>query len=104
MFIENVRFDKDFAIHDKKKRMEEQYRKVLALEKQRLERLNRDAQRWEDMERQEMREDARMAYKTEVFKVGKKNASGYVSNNEFLSLKLLLKQHAIQSNHFRIRK
>lgn len=56
--------------------MEEQYRRDLALEKQRLERLNRDAQRWEQMETQEQREDQRMAYKTEVFKVGKKNTSG----------------------------
>eukprot|EP00331_Platyophrya_macrostoma_P028267 CAMPEP_0176436966 /NCGR_PEP_ID=MMETSP0127-20121128/18318_1 /TAXON_ID=938130 /ORGANISM="Platyophrya macrostoma, Strain WH" /LENGTH=201 /DNA_ID=CAMNT_0017820457 /DNA_START=71 /DNA_END=676 /DNA_ORIENTATION=- len=77
---ENERFDKDFAIHDKKRRMEEQYKKDLAMEKQRLERLNRDAQRWEEMAQQEAREDARMAYKTEVFKVGKKNTSGMPYN------------------------
>lgn len=74
--VENERFDKDFAVHDKQKRNQDMLTKEMIHEKHRLEALERDAKRWEAMEREEIRADQKQEYKKQIFLQGKHNMNG----------------------------
>jgi len=77
---ENERFDKDFAVHDRNKRMEDKYNKDIIYEKHRLANLERDSQRWEKMEHEQERANEIQEYKKKIFLQGKHNMSGMPFN------------------------
>jgi len=81
LFInENERFDKDFAVHDKNQRNQEKLAKEMIQEKHRLEALERDARRWEEMDRADIKAEQRQEYKKQVFTQGKHNMNGMPFN------------------------
>ena len=73
---ENDRFNKDVASYDKMKRLEQQQRKNMIMEKHKLAALERDAIRWERMEEEERRQEARQEFKRNVLLQGKRNMNG----------------------------
>lgn len=77
---EHDRFDKDFAAHDKRVREEEHQRKLEAIERKRVEKFERDLQRWKYMDQEENRENHRLEYMNEHYLTGKKNKGGAAYN------------------------
>lgn len=74
------RFDKDFASFDKKKREEEHQKRLEAIERKRVEKFERDLQRWKYMDDEESREKHRLEYMNEHYLTGKKNKGGAAYN------------------------
>lgn len=77
---EHDRFDKDFAAADKKKREEEYQRKLEAIERKRVEKFERDLQRWKYMDEEENREKHRLEYMNDHYLTGNKNKGGAAYN------------------------
>lgn len=74
------RFDKDFATHDKKVREAEYQKKLEVIERKRVEKFERDLQRWKYMDQEEEREKNRIDYMNEHYQTGKKNKGGAAYN------------------------
>eukprot|EP00344_Euplotes_crassus_P011915 CAMPEP_0196995542 /NCGR_PEP_ID=MMETSP1380-20130617/1623_1 /TAXON_ID=5936 /ORGANISM="Euplotes crassus, Strain CT5" /LENGTH=332 /DNA_ID=CAMNT_0042411217 /DNA_START=21 /DNA_END=1019 /DNA_ORIENTATION=- len=74
------RFDKDFASHDKKAREAEYQKKLEVIERKRVEKFERDLQRWKYMDQEEDREKNRIEYMNEHYQTGKKNKGGAAYN------------------------
>ena len=77
---EAERFDKDFASHDKKVREQEFQSKLEVIERKRVEKFERDLQRWKYMDQEEDREKQRLEYMNEHYLTGKKNKGGAAYN------------------------
>lgn len=77
---EAERFDKDFATYDKRKREEEYQKKLEVIERKRVEKFERDLQRWKYMDQEEDREKHRLQYMNEHYLTGKKNKGGAAYN------------------------
>lgn len=77
---EAERFDKDFASHDKKVREAEFQSKLEVIERKRVEKFERDLQRWKYMDQEEDREKNRLEYMNEHYLTGKKNKGGAAYN------------------------
>lgn len=60
--LENERFDKDFAVADKKKREYEQWQRDKIVERKRIECLERDTNKWDYQEKMEIRDQTIMAH------------------------------------------
>lgn len=74
------RFDKDFASYDKKVREQEHQRKLEVIERKRVEKFERDLNRWKYMDDEESREQHRLQYMNEHYLTGKKNKGGSAYN------------------------
>lgn len=77
---EAERFDKDFAAYDKKKREEEYQKKLEVIERKRVEKFERDLQRWKYMDQEEDRDKERLQYMNSHYLTGKKNKGGAAYN------------------------
>eukprot|EP01017_Pseudomicrothorax_dubius_P022565 TRINITY_DN24417_c0_g1_i1.p1 TRINITY_DN24417_c0_g1~~TRINITY_DN24417_c0_g1_i1.p1 ORF type:complete len:162 (+),score=33.58 TRINITY_DN24417_c0_g1_i1:282-767(+) len=80
MCTENERFDKDFAVYDKRERELQRERKQRAIEVHRLQIMERESLKWEEMDDALRREEQRRRYHSEVLKAGKRNANGLPFN------------------------
>ncbi|KAL4469373.1 hypothetical protein ABPG72_006009 [Tetrahymena utriculariae] len=81
LFIpENQRFDKDFSVFDKQQRDQRFATKEVTLEKHRIEALERESKRWEQMENQVNKEQVKRQFQAEVLKAGKRNTNGMPFN------------------------
>ncbi|KAM3142581.1 hypothetical protein pb186bvf_005240 [Paramecium bursaria] len=77
---ENERFDKDFAVADKRRREHEYVQKEQIKEKKRLEGLDRETRKWEYQEKIEQKEVTKMQSHTQQLTQGKRNANGLAYN------------------------
>jgi hypothetical protein len=77
---ESERFDKDFASADKRKREVDYQSKLEVIERKRVEKFERDLQRWKYMDDEEGREKHRLGYMNEHYLTGKKNTGGAAYN------------------------
>ena len=77
---EAERFDKDFASYDKKVREVEHQKKLETVERKRVEKFERDLQRWKYMDDEENRDKHRLEYMNEHYLTGKKNKGGAAYN------------------------
>lgn len=77
---EAERFDKDFATYDKRIREIEHQKKLEVIERKRVEKFERDLQRWKYMDDEEGREKHRLEYMNEHYLTGKKNKGGAAYN------------------------
>ncbi len=77
---EAERFDKDFATHDKKVREVEYQKKLEVIERKRVEKFERDLNRWKYMDQEEDRDKHRLEYMNEHYLTGKKNKGGAAYN------------------------
>jgi len=77
---EAERFDKDFATHDKKVREQQYQQKLEVIERKRVEKFERDLQRWKYMDQEEDREKHKIDYMNEHYQTGKKNKGGAAYN------------------------
>lgn len=93
---ENERFDKDFASYDKKVREQKFLSKEMINEKHRIEALEREAQKWEKIEKEAEKELIKKDYHRQVLQAGKRNMNGspfnpitleYENSNKGLELK-----------------
>jgi hypothetical protein len=78
--IEADRFDKDFAVADRRIREVEVEKKHSTFDKLRQERLQRDLNRWDHMEHEEKKNNDRLQIKAEVYGAAKKNKGGSAYN------------------------
>jgi hypothetical protein len=74
------RFDKDFASYDKKVREQEHQHKLEVIERKRVEKFERDLNRWKYMDEEEGRDKNRLEYMNEHYLTGKKNKGGSAYN------------------------
>lgn len=79
-FLEADRFDKDFAVADRRIREVEVEKKHSTFDKLRQERLQRDLNRWDHMEHEEKKNNDRLQIKAEVYGAAKKNKGGSAYN------------------------
>lgn len=77
---EAERFDKDFAHYDKRVREMEHQKKLEMIERKRVEKFERDLQRWKYMDSEEDREKHRLQYMNQHYLTGKKNKGGAAYN------------------------
>jgi hypothetical protein len=77
---EAERFDKDFSSHDKKTREMEHQKKLEMTERKRVEKFERDLQRWKYMDDEEGRDQHKLEYMNEHYLTGKKNTGGAAYN------------------------
>lgn len=77
---EAERFDKDFASFDKRVREVEHQKKLEVIERKRVEKFERDLQRWKYMDDEEGRDKQRLEYMNEHYLTGKKNKGGAAYN------------------------
>ena len=77
---EAERFDKDFATYDKKIREQQYQQKLEVIERKRVEKFERDLQRWKYMDQEEEREKHKIEYMNEHYQTGKKNKGGAAYN------------------------
>lgn len=77
---EAERFDKDFASYDKKIREVEHQKKLEVIERKRVEKFERDLQRWKYMDDEEGREKNRIEYMNSHYLTGNKNKGGAAYN------------------------
>jgi hypothetical protein len=77
---EAERFDKDFASHDKVQREVDHQKKVETIERKRVEKFERDLQRWKYMDEEENRDQHRIEYMNEHYLTGNKNKGGAAYN------------------------
>lgn len=70
---EAERFDRDFAAEERRRIEQEQQRRQQALANKREQMISREVQRWQMMEEQERREQARIEEKKAKFQAGMKN-------------------------------
>ncbi len=75
-YIEADRFDKDFAVADRKIREVDVEKKHSTFDKLRQERLQRDLNRWDHMEHEEKKQNERLQVKADVYGAAKKNKGG----------------------------
>jgi hypothetical protein len=78
--LEADRFDKDFAVADRRIREVEVEKKHSTFDKLRQERLQRDLNRWDHMEHEEKKNNDRLQIKAEVYGAAKKNKGGSAYN------------------------
>ena len=79
-YIEADRFDKDFAVADRKIREVDVEKKHSTFDKLRQERLQRDLNRWDHMEHEEKKQNERLQVKADVYGAAKKNKGGSAYN------------------------
>ncbi len=79
-YIEADRFDKDFAVADRKIREVDVEKKHSTFDKLRQERLQRDLNRWDHMEHEEKKQSERLQVKADVYGAAKKNKGGSAYN------------------------
>ncbi|EGR29852.1 hypothetical protein IMG5_147510, partial [Ichthyophthirius multifiliis] len=85
LFIsENQRFDKDFAIYDKQQRELKLQQKEINQEKHRIEGIERDSYRWQQMEKQSQREEIIREKRKDILIQCKKNTNGYIYKHMIL--------------------
>ena len=77
---EAERFDKDFASYDKKVREQEFQKRLEVIERKRVEKFERDLNRWKYMDDEENRDKHRLEYMNEHYLTGKKNKGGSAYN------------------------
>lgn len=77
---ESERFDKDFSAYDKRKREVDYQAKLEVIERKRVEKFERDLNRWKYMDDEEGREKHRLQYMNEHYLTGKKNTGGAAYN------------------------
>lgn len=70
---ESERFDKDFAVEDRRRREEEYNRRQQVINAQRDQVIQREIGRWQSMEEQDRREQSRLDAKQASWKEGQKN-------------------------------
>ena len=79
-FLEADRFDKDFAVADRRVREVVVDKKHTSLNNLRQERMQRDLHRWDHMEHEEKKQEERIIVKAEVYGAAKKNKGGSAYN------------------------
>ncbi|CAK87283.1 unnamed protein product (macronuclear) [Paramecium tetraurelia] len=77
---ENERFDKDFAIADKRQREMQLQQKEQVIEKKRIEGLDRETKKWEYQEKQEQKDQQKLINHTQALTQGKRNQNGLAYN------------------------
>eukprot|EP01017_Pseudomicrothorax_dubius_P050750 TRINITY_DN9655_c0_g1_i2.p1 TRINITY_DN9655_c0_g1~~TRINITY_DN9655_c0_g1_i2.p1 ORF type:complete len:213 (-),score=51.31 TRINITY_DN9655_c0_g1_i2:772-1410(-) len=77
---ENERFDKDFAVYDKRERELQSMKKQQAIENHRIQIMERESLKWEQLDEALKREEERRRYHQEVNKAGKRNYNGLAFN------------------------
>eukprot|EP00826_Nyctotherus_ovalis_P053585 TRINITY_DN6987_c0_g1_i1.p1 TRINITY_DN6987_c0_g1~~TRINITY_DN6987_c0_g1_i1.p1 ORF type:complete len:192 (-),score=65.99 TRINITY_DN6987_c0_g1_i1:47-622(-) len=77
---EAERFDRDYAVHEKKEREERWLRRMQETEKRKMEQLNRDSERWRRMDEEQKHEDAKLQKLRDTCGAGKKNLSSAAYN------------------------
>ena len=77
---ENERFDKDFAVYDKRQRENERMKKDMIVEKHRLEKLEREAEKWEKIEKQMDYERQKKEFHGDTHQKFKRNGNGQAFN------------------------
>eukprot|EP01017_Pseudomicrothorax_dubius_P025546 TRINITY_DN2770_c0_g2_i4.p1 TRINITY_DN2770_c0_g2~~TRINITY_DN2770_c0_g2_i4.p1 ORF type:complete len:212 (+),score=46.81 TRINITY_DN2770_c0_g2_i4:329-964(+) len=77
---ENERFDKDFAVHDRRERELDNLRKAEALENHRIQIMERETQKWNLMENQDRMAEEKRKYHADVLQAGKRNSNGLAFN------------------------
>ncbi|CAD8100406.1 unnamed protein product [Paramecium sonneborni] len=77
---ENERFDKDFAIADKRQRDLQLQQKGQVIDKRRMEGLDRETKKWEYQEKLEQKGQQKLIMQTQTQTQGKRNQNGLAYN------------------------
>lgn len=78
--IEAERFDKDYAVYEKKNREDEYEKKLNKIENARVKNFERDNERWGKMDNEELKQESRLQERKDKYCVGKRNQSGAAFN------------------------
>ncbi|CAD8061595.1 unnamed protein product [Paramecium sonneborni] len=77
---ENERFDKDFAVADKKQREHEVWQREKIIERKRIEGLDRETRKWDYQEKIETKDQVQLMSHTQQLTQGKRNSNGLAYN------------------------